>query len=168
MTPSKDHLCRMFEYVRWCDHRHLDACRSVPAENYLHDYGFSFRTVHDTLVHMLAAQVVWLRRWEGESPQRMLNRTDLPDLESVRMQWGGVHAQFGDFLHRQSQQTLAQKLEWTTADGRFITLPLGHLVVHCLDHATFHRGQLNSLITLAGGKPPRVMYYNYLLETGVA
>lgn len=165
MTPPKDHLIRMFEYVRWCDHRQCDAARTCDAVKYFHDFGFSFRTVHDTLVHMLSAQVVWLARFEGDSPARMLDRSDLPDLEAVRVRWGAVHAQFGDFLHRQSAQSLARALQWTTMDGKFISLPLGHLVQHCLDHATYHRGQLNSLIKLAGGHPPRVMYYTYLLET---
>lgn len=165
MVPGKDHLIQLFEYVRWCDHRQLDACRSVPAENYFKDYGFSFRTVHDTLVHMLAAQDIWLHRFENTTG-KFLDRTDLPDLESTRVRWGGLHAQFGDFLHRQSNHSLMKKVEWTTQDGRFMSIPLGHLVQHCLDHATYHRGQLNSLIKLAGGTPVRVMYYTYVVETG--
>lgn len=167
-VPSKDHLMHVFEYVRWADHRQMDACRSVPAANYMHDYGFSFRTVHDTIVHMLAAQQVWLTRWEGRGPVKMLDRHDLPDLESVRVHWGALHAQVGDFLHRQSPAALARNVEWTTQEGKFYTLPLGHCVQHCLDHATYHRGQLNSLIKLAGGTPTRVMYYLYLLDQGAA
>lgn len=169
MVPAKDHLIQMFEYVRWCDHRQMDAARSVPSATYFRDYGFSFRTVHDTLVHMLAAQVIWLARWEGGaagSPKKLLDRTDIPDLESLRVRWGGVHAQVGDFLQRQTNSSLARKCEWVATDGKFFALPLGHLIQHCLDHATYHRGQLNSLIKLAGGAPVRVMYYTYLLETG--
>lgn len=169
MVPTKEHLIQLFEYVRWCDLRQLDAARSVPHANYLKDFGFSFRTVHDTLIHMLGAQVIWLARWEppppGEPPVKFPDRSDFTDLESVRVRWGGVHAQFGDFLHRQSNHSLIRKVEWTTQDGRFVSLPLGHLVQHTLDHATYHRGQLNSLIKLAGGTPPRVMYYTYIVET---
>lgn len=168
MGPTKDHLATLFEYVRWADHRQMDACRSVPPANYLKDYGFSFRTVHDTLVHMCAAQEIWLTRWESggaNSPQRMLDRSDLPDLESVRVHWGALHARLGDFVHRQTTHSLAKRIEWTATDGKFYTLPLGHLIQHCLDHSTYHRGQLNSLIKLAGGTPVRVMYYTYLLET---
>lgn len=174
MGPSKDHLMQLFEYVRWADHRQMDACRSVPPGNYLKDYGFSFRNVHDTLVHMCAAQEIWLTRWETSvggvagSPARMLDRSDLPELETVRVYWGALHARFGDFLHRQSTSSLAKRIEWTTTDGKFYSLPLGHLVQHCLDHATYHRGQLNSLIKLAGGTPVRVMYYQYLIETHTA
>lgn len=168
MVPNKDQLTQLFEYVRWCDHRQMDACRSVPAATYFKDFGFSFRTVHDTIVHMLAAQDIWLNRWEGRHRPKLLDRTDLPDLESLRVYWGGLHAQIGDFLHRQTNQSFAKKVEWTTTDGKFFALPLGHVVQHCLDHATYHRGQLNSLIRLAGGTPVRVMYYTYLVETGAA
>jgi uncharacterized damage-inducible protein DinB len=170
MGPAKDHLMSLFEYVRWADHRQMDACRSVPSASYYKDYGFSFRTVHDTLVHMCAAQEIWLTRWESNganSPARMLDRTDLPDLESVRVHWHALHARLGDFLHRQSTSSLSKRIEWTTTDGKFYSLPLGHLVQHCLDHSTYHRGQLNSLIRMAGGTPVRVMYYQYLIEAHV-
>jgi uncharacterized damage-inducible protein DinB len=155
----------MYDYVRWCDDRQLDAARTVPPRGYHQDFGFSFKTVHDTLLHMVSAQVIWLARWEGEIGVKPLTRHEFPELEPLRVHWGGVHAQLGDFLHRLGTHSLSRRLEWTNSDGKFMTLPMGHLIVHCLEHATYHRGQLNSLIKLAGGVPARVMYYTWMLDT---
>jgi uncharacterized damage-inducible protein DinB len=40
-------------------------------------------------------------------------------------------------------------------------------MLHVADHATYHRGQLNTMIKKAGGKPSPVMVYTYGMEIGI-
>jgi uncharacterized damage-inducible protein DinB len=37
-------------------------------------------------------------------------------------------------------------------------------MLHVADHATYHRGQLNSMIKLAGGTPSPVMLYPFAIS----
>jgi len=43
--------------------------------------------VHETLVHIMAAQWIWLARWNGTSPTSMLSAAEFPDLNSIRGRW---------------------------------------------------------------------------------
>ncbi|MGC8559068.1 MAG: DinB family protein [Phycisphaerae bacterium] len=45
--------------------------------------------------------------------------------------------------------------------GEVFTLPLLELILHTLYHGTYHRGQANTLIKLAGGTPVSINYFEY-------
>ncbi|HUB26491.1 MAG TPA: DinB family protein [Tepidisphaeraceae bacterium] len=55
----------------------------------------------------------------------------------------------------------------TTRAGKKLELPIGPPMLHICDHATYHRGQLNSMIKLAGGTPSPVMVSMYCLAMGI-
>ena len=49
-------------------------------------------------------------------------------------------------------------------DGTEYALPLGESIVHVFDHATYHRGQLNTMVKQGGGTPIRVSYWVYAVQ----
>jgi uncharacterized damage-inducible protein DinB len=168
MIPTLDHLRHFYRYVTWCDEQHLLACATVPAEGYLKDLGFAFKTIHDTAIHMAGAQDIWLARFLGNTPTSFLSRKECPDLPALQRHWDGLHLRFSAYLEALDEADLKLPFTWTTvANSTENTLPLGHVILHALDHSSYHRGQLNSMIRLAGGKPARnVMYSSWLLATG--
>lgn len=156
----RDYLIQQFEYVTWADDRCVEAARTVPAENRRKDYGFSFRTVHDTLVHMLAAQNIWIARWKGDSSQPFLTGDDFDSLDAIAARWAQVHEAFLGFVRAQTDESLMNRLHYERR-GQPMSGVLWHLLNHTADHANFHRGQLNSLIKLAGGTPASTMYVDW-------
>ena len=70
----------LYQYNDWVNQVLLDVTEQVPADR-LHDsFGTSFESIHGTLVHILGAEISWLGRWQGASPPRRLNPTDVPNL----------------------------------------------------------------------------------------
>ena len=43
--------------------------------------------IHGTLAHMLAAEIVWLTRWQGAAPPRLLAASDFSDPAAIRALW---------------------------------------------------------------------------------
>jgi uncharacterized damage-inducible protein DinB len=154
-----DYLKQQYDYVKWADVRSLEAAASVPAEAYHRDFGFSFGTVHKTLAHMIAAQDIWVGRWQGES-RSFLSIEDLPTLEAARQQMAKTHDEVTAFVGRQTEASLEQRVSYVRNNAPMSGV-LWHLVNHCFDHANYHRGQLNSLVKLAGGKPAATMYVDW-------
>jgi uncharacterized damage-inducible protein DinB len=50
--------------------------------------------------------------------------------------------------------------------GEWFSLPLGETMIHVVDHATYHRGQINAMIKMAGGMPAAPYYQRYLVVGG--
>lgn len=156
----KDYFVEQYAYVKWADLRCLDAAATVPEAGYHKELGFSFGTVHKTLLHMMGAQDVWVGRWKGDSARVFPTIDTFPTLESVRLRWQAVHAELLGFVVEQTDESLMRRIDYTRNHVAHSNV-LWHVINHCADHANFHRGQLNSLIKLAGGEPAGTMHVDY-------
>ncbi|MGC1300470.1 MAG: DinB family protein, partial [Alloacidobacterium sp.] len=65
---TKDDMQLLYEYDRWANNRVLQATSDLSAEQFTRDLGGSFRSVRDTLVHIIAAEWFWLAYWNEPSP----------------------------------------------------------------------------------------------------
>lgn len=169
MNPRQDLgefglLPQLFDYLFWADRMILSAAAGVAEEEYYRERGISAGSIHKLLAHAMGAQIVWLGRWKGNGPPRRPDHTDFPTRQSIEAHWPKVHAQIAEFLAQQTSQILASICSFTNFDGSRAAIPLGHLMLHVVDHGTYHRGQLNTMIKQAGGKPASVWYVAYQKE----
>ncbi len=157
-------LPRLMDFMLWGDQRVMGAAAVIAETPYYAARDFSAGSLHKLLVHAMAAQWVWLSRWRGDSIYRLQDVPEYPTRESLLRRWPGVHEELATFLRTQTPNTLEAPLAYRNSRGDSVTLPLGELILHCLDHATYHRGQINSMIKLAGGTPVSFNYYQFSLE----
>jgi DinB family len=59
-TMTKDDIRLLYEYDRWANTRVLHAVSVLNAEQFTCDLGGSFRSVRDTLVHIIGGEWRWL------------------------------------------------------------------------------------------------------------
>src|ERR1700693_2257088 len=67
VTMSKDDIQLLYEYDRWANNRILQAVSALSAEQFTCDLSGSFRSVRDTLVHIIGGEWVWLAYWKEPS-----------------------------------------------------------------------------------------------------
>ena len=84
---------------------------------------------------------------------------EFPTLDAVRARWRQVHDALFRFLELQTEESVEWVIHYTRP-GREYEGVLWQLMTHVADHATYHRGQQNSMIKLAGGKPSDASYVN--------
>ena len=161
---SPQQLAHLFAYATWADRIMLSAARTVPENEYYRDRGFSAGSIHKLLVHQMSSQRVWLSRWQGNPPTRMQDETDHPTRELLVDRWPALHRELLNFVAAQTPQSLATVLHTRRTNGEPFSLPLGDMLLHVADHCTYHRGQLNSMIKLAGGVTAYPSYQRYALE----
>jgi uncharacterized damage-inducible protein DinB len=135
-------------YMLWADRQILKSVRAVRPEDLNRDAGVSFRSILGTMTHVLGSQRTWLARFLGHHPEA--GPTDFPDLLSWITAWeenaSGVEA----FLAGLTDDQLAAPLTWTSAKGVTYTQPLWQTVLQVVNHATYHRGQIVSLLRQMG------------------
>ncbi len=154
----------MCEYLRWGDHQSMIAARSVSDEKYYLDQSISVGSLHKMLVHCMAAEWLWLCRFRGESPARVEDHTDFPTRMDVEQRWPLVHAALIDFIGRQSQTALNLNVTYHDTRNETHTLPLRDMILHVIDHGSYHRGQINTMIKRAGGAPAAVSYRLWAID----
>lgn len=148
-------VVRIFDaYTRWADARMLEAVEALPAGAWLRDIGGSFGSIRNTAVHLVSAQRIWLSRWQGRPPAPMWTPEEVPTPDVLRARWTELARERLAFLADQTDEALAKEVRYTTTDGKAHANPLGELFLHMANHSTYHRGQVTTLLRMAGVKPP--------------
>lgn len=141
-------------YTLWADRAVIDAIRPVPPEDLAREAGVSFGSLLGTLVHILGSERLWLSRFTGAAMPHRPTVEELPDFLSLAMAWEETAAELGSFLASLAEDQLAAEITWTSTEGVTYTAPLWQPVVHMVNHATYHRGQVVSLLRQLGYQPP--------------
>jgi uncharacterized damage-inducible protein DinB len=159
---NRDTFISMLDFQAWADARILRAAELVADGEYFRDRAMGVGSIHDLLVHAMATQAMWLRRFKGDSGCSVEDARKYPARRDVVKQWPIVHSQLSEFVGAQTVSTLRGIVCYQSAAAREYYFPLDRLLMHMLDESTYHRGQLNLMIRSAGGKPARASHRNYL------
>lgn len=155
-------------YMLWADRHMLAAVRPVQPEHLTRDAGVSFGSLLGTMVHMLGAQRVWLSRFSGHPLDHLPAADDFPDLPAWIHGWEETASGIEAFLAGLTDQQLAAPLTWTNFRGATYTQPLWQLVIHLVNHSSYHRGQVVSLLRQMGYEPPPTDLSYYFAERNAA
>lgn len=144
---------KQFEYDRWANARMLGVAVGLSPELLLKDLGSSFGSIRNTLAHILSAEWAWLERWKGTSPKQMLDPTGFPDVGTLRVRWVQVEKDQQAFLRGLTQERLEADVDYFNLQGEPVTLPLWQLMLHMINHSSYHRGQVTTMFRQVGAKP---------------
>jgi uncharacterized damage-inducible protein DinB len=136
-------LRRQLEYHYWASSKHLDNARELSLEELHRPLGDSFGGVLKTLIHLFVSDRIWLSRVIGAPRYTMLDRGEEFDLEKLHAQWMEVHLGWTGWVGDVSD--VEQLLEYSRLDGERRSQPLWQIVMHVVNHGTYHRGQLTTM-----------------------
>ncbi len=142
---TKDDIQLLYEYDRWANNRVLQAVSALSAEQFTRDLDGSFRSVRDTLVHIIGGEWGWLAYWKEPSHDlafltdlrtrrdALFNPNAFPNVTAVRSMWA---------------ESLEKMLPFRTTQVR-----LAHLMQHLANHSTYHRGQVALMMRQLDAEP---------------
>lgn len=150
---SPEEIRTLYEYNAWANHRGLDAAAELTDEQFTKPLGSSFSSVRDTLAHIFGAEWVWLERFQGRSPSSLPDATQFPTLESLRERWSEHELRLLNFVKGLTPQDLARVMEYKTLKFGVYRNPLWQSMQHLVNHGTYHRGQVTTLLRQLGAQP---------------
>jgi uncharacterized damage-inducible protein DinB len=151
-------------YNYWANHRVLDAAGALEPASFTQEVGreFSFPTLQGMLVHLMGAELIWLGRWQGDSPGTPQRAEDYPTLAALRSRWESAERDFRRFVDGLGDEELGRVVETRTLAGQVYQLPLWQMIQHVVNHGTHHRSEVATMLTRLGAPPPPldlVIYY---------
>ena len=158
----------LFQYNLWADRRMTDVCASLTDEQFGRNLGSSFGSVRDTLAHLYGAEWVWNERFEGRSPSSLPTGTTFTDLASVRAKLEEMDLYFIDYVSKLTQQDLERVIRYKTFTGQEFSNPLWQSLHQLTNHASYHRGQIVTLLRQLGVKPVSTDLIGYYREQAAA
>jgi uncharacterized damage-inducible protein DinB len=144
---------RLYDYNSWANHRTLEACAALNDEQFTRDLHSSFRSVRDTLVHIMLVEWLWRERWLGRSPDKYPPASDFPNLESVRQRWAEIERNLLDYVSALKPEDIDRVITHKTTAGVPQSAPLSQMLQHLVNHGTYHRGQVATMLRQLDAKP---------------
>jgi len=151
VTPSE--MVVLYEYNAWANRRQLEAAGKVTPEEFLRPMGSSFGSLRDTLAHIYGAEWVWLERFQGRSPGSLPDVTQFQNVASLREKWSELEPRLLGFVGSLTQEDLNRVLEYKTLKFGDYSNPLWQSMQHVVNHGTYHRGQVTTLLRQLGAQP---------------
>jgi len=156
-------LQTMIDYHYWARDRVLDALEPLSADDYNRNLGSSFTSIRETATHVYAAEWAWYMRWRGESPTALVPASRFADLAELRRAWTELEGQVRSFVDALGDGGVARIIEYKLLSGHSGASPVWQMVQHVVNHASYHRGQITTMLRQIGAQPPKpldmIAYY---------
>jgi uncharacterized damage-inducible protein DinB len=158
----------LYDYHRWANHRLFDVAAGLGEEACGREVGthFSVPTLTRMFAHIYGADAVWLNRWKG-APPAVPPYPSLASMAEVRGTWDALEAEQRAFVDGLADADLSRLVEYKNTQGQAFRAPLGVLLQHVANHATHHRSEIATMLTIVSGSPPDTGINTWeLLRTG--
>ncbi len=135
-------------YTAWASRKLVDAAAQLTEEELNRDFGTADKSVLGTLVHVYAADRIWLARIEGRE-QQFITPEDR-NLAVLQNDWPKLLERW------QSLSDFERAISYKDLKGNSYQTPLRQIILHVVNHGTHHRGQVSGFLRAMGHKPPPV------------
>jgi uncharacterized damage-inducible protein DinB len=153
---TREDASNLVDYHYWARDRILDAVEVLTPEQYSKDLASSFTSVRATLVHLYGAEWNWYLRWIGTSPTGFPDATLFPDPATIRAAWREQEHKLRLLVSSlASANELDRVLRYRTFNGEEMESPFSQMLQHVVNHGTYHRGQVTTMLRQLGAPAPK-------------
>ena len=168
---TEDDIQLLYEYDRWANNRVLQAASALSVEQFTRDLSGSFRSVRDTLVHIIGGEWIWLAYWKETSHcsalltdlrkrrDALFNPHAFPNIAAVQFKWAKIEKEQVEFVNCVTNESLEKMIPFRATQIR-----LAHLMQHLANHSTYHRGQIALMMRQLDAEPLATDFHMFLIE----
>ena len=158
----KNEYVDLFDYNTWANERIFGIVSDLSDEEFNRELKSSFASVRQTLVHLVSAEWIWLRRWLGESPKGVPSDWDTSSADLIKRLWTENNRGLMHFI--QNMNDPDRMVEYRNIKGDAFGEPLSVQVRHVVNHSTYHRGQITTWVRHLGRAGISTDYVAYYRE----
>lgn len=139
-------------YNYWANKKICDLLLSLDESIIEKDILSSFRTIKETIYHVWGAEWLWLLRIEFDgssliqSPIKDFNGSFKEAIESFHK----VSDEIIKLVSDTDEKELTRRITYQNLAGKEFTSVFYEIIMHCMNHSTFHRGQIITMLRNAG------------------
>jgi uncharacterized damage-inducible protein DinB len=145
----------LMRYAAWADARLFDALRTAPPNVIDQPRPGRPSGLISTLAHIYVVDRIWRAHLEGQvhgfttrNLDQPLPLAELEEAQHLEDHW------YIAFVDAQSDESLAQVINFNFVDGGKGSLTRGDMLLHISNHKTYHRGYVADMLYESGLRPP--------------
>ena len=146
---TKDYFKEAAEYNLWANTIICGWLEQINDEQWTKEIISSFNTIQETVLHIISAEKAWVQRFKKQ-PFEWLQTTYKGSKEEHIKLWKENSAELKAFVDAFDENDLDKNLDFKRLNGDAYSMPYYQLFAHVVNHATYHRGQLVTMLRQAG------------------
>lgn len=159
-----DNIRRLARYSAWAHDRLLQALEALPEDVVTRDGGGSGSIVK-MMNHMLVVDRIWQANLQGlKHGYTARNTPELPALAELAAAQREINAWLVTYAEQLTAERCEEVVPFTYVSGESAELSRGDMLLHVVNHKTYHRGNVAEMMYLAKRKPPTIDLNVYLKE----
>ena len=157
----------LYGYNAWANRLIFDAVGALPAGEPTKERKSLFKNMVHTLNHNYVIDRIWQAHLEGrEHGYAARNTPDHPPLPELWRAQQEIDQWYIAWSEAQSDAALAEKVSFTLIGGNRGVMTRGEILLHIVNHTSYHRGFVADLFYQVPARPPTTDLPVYLRETG--
>ena len=162
MSQLQQLLLAHVGYSVWATAQILNACSPLDSDQLDLDCGASHANILRTLRHMHDGERVWLRRLEDVKNDR-LPRGSAPEhrFEYLAQSWPELGESYRRWIESASDAELTEEIVTILPDDMEFRVPRWQIILHAINHTSYHRGQIVTMLRMLGVQPPNTDLTHY-------
>ena len=155
---SVAHLRSLLAYDQWANDKILAVVALLTDEQMDAKGGASFDSIRETLLHIAGAQMIWCWRLTGQD----MTAFATPSHQDPVRWFASAHADLRRLSASLKDDDFDRLFPYKDRAGVDHVRPFGELIVHLVNHGTYHRGEVALMLSAAGHSPGDLDYLYYL------
>ena len=135
-------------YNLWANTKLTDVLKSIEPSLIDKEIKSSFPSLRKTMHHIWSAEEVWHKRLHGESPASLPQPGS--DFSAFAKQLSARSRGFIDITKNKDENYLQTSCSYKDTRGNSHTNFHWQMIMHCMNHSTYHRGQLVTMLREVG------------------
>jgi uncharacterized damage-inducible protein DinB len=151
---------RYAAYNHWANQQMADWLRTGSEEQLNQEIESSFSSLKETVLHIWSAEYLWLQTVKDLSSDNNPAKNFEGSKEELLAGWLKASENFSNHVKTMSLEDLQTQRPRSRGDSYTVIVDMIH---HCMNHSTYHRGQLITMGRQAGLEtPPRTDFIYYV------
>ena len=157
----KSYCLDLFRFHNWRQQKIVGMLSSFDPAYFTKQINGSFSSLFIVLEHLIWAEKVWFSRMDGTGVAVMKeNHT----VEGLLEEWTLITDKWTQLVTEKSPEAFNEVISYHTTKGVPYEDQFFEIVIHLIDHSTYHIGQMMNAIRSLGLAPIATNYIHYLRD----
>jgi uncharacterized damage-inducible protein DinB len=146
---NKEYFTELAGYTNWADNKAMEWLNHISDEQWEQVIVSSFSSIRQTAIHLASAQKIWIDFW-NKAPAPVYLSAEFKGTKNELIDiWKKASAGLKDFMETYPEEKYSKQVTFRYPNGREGQLEFQQTFAHIVNHSTYHRGQLVTLLRQA-------------------
>ncbi len=147
---TKKYFTELAIYNNWTDNITIKWLKQINDEQWEQPITSSFSSIRQTAIHIVSAKKIWVDFWTKVPNPVYLSTEFNGTKEDLIVIWQKASADLQHFIENYHEEDYEKLIAVLYPNGKEVKMMFWQTLLHFVNHATYHRGQLVTLLRQAG------------------